>query len=316
MTASGSADIELLADKGKVTGRFTLDEMVYDASRRDAPSLDDDVVVRRPGEPEYQAADASTGKARYPVVVAVDIDMGQKAIFRGWGLDTGLRGQLSLRSSGSKPEVVGTINAVGGKFASYGQKLDIERGVVAFSGALGNPTLDVLALRPNLDAVRVGVTVTGPLQNLRVRLFSEPDLSENDKLSWLMLGRAPDSLGRDEVALLQRAAVALLSGDGEAPTDALMKSLGITDLSLRTGDTDVRQTVIGVGRQLSSRWYVGYERGVNATTGTWQLIYRAAQRYTLRMQSGMENALDIIWTWRFQPTPADAAMRKSTLTPP
>jgi len=315
VSTSGSADIDLQAERGKVSGRFVLDEMLYDASRRDAPSLDEDVVVRRAGEPQFQAADTNAGKPRYALDVAVEIDMGQKAVFRGWGLDTGLRGQLNLRSPNNRVEVLGTINAVNGKFASYGQKLDIERGIVSFSGALGNPRLDVLALRPNLDAVRVGVTISGPLQEMRIRLYSDPDMSENDKLAWLMLGRAPDSLGRNEVALLQRAAVALLSGDGEAPTDALMKSLGITDLSLRTGDSEVRETVIGIGKQLSARWYVGYERGVNATTGTWQLIYRAAQRYTLRMQSGLENALDVIWTWRLQQTPADAAMRKSTLVP-
>jgi translocation and assembly module TamB len=141
-------------------------------------------------------------------------------------------------------------------------------------------------------------------------------MSDNDKLAWLMLGRAPDTLGRNETALLQRAAVALLSGDGEAPTDALMKSLGIDDVSLRQSDTDVRETVISVGKQLSQRWYLGYERGVNATTGTWQLIYRLAQRLTVRMQSGQENALDVIWTWRFQETPLDAGMRKSTIIPP
>jgi translocation and assembly module TamB len=315
VVASGSTDIDLGAERGKITGRFALDEMLYDASRRDAPSLDEDVVVRRPGEAQFQAADAGAGKPRYVLDVVVDIDMGQKAVFRGWGLDTGLRGQLSLRSPNNRVEVVGTINAVNGKFASYGQKLDIERGIVSFSGNLGNPRLDVLALRPNLDAVRVGVTISGPLQEMRIRLYSEPDMSENDKLAWLMLGRAPDSLGRNELALLQRAAVALLSGDGEAPTDTLMKQLGITDLSLRTGDSEVRETVIGIGKQLSARWYVGYERGVNATTGTWQLIYRAAQRYTLRMQSGLENALDIIWSWRLQTTPADAGMRKSTLVP-
>ena len=59
---------------------------------------------------------------------------------------------------------------------------------------------------------------------------------------------------------------------------------------------------------------MGYERGVNATTGTWQLIYRVAQRFTLRAQSGVDNSLDVIWTWRFQETPADAGMRKSTLS--
>jgi translocation and assembly module TamB len=38
---------------------------------------------------------------------------------------------------------------------------------------------------------------------------------------------------------------------------------------------------------------------VNATTGTWQLIYRIAQRFTLRAQSGEDSALDLIWAWRW-----------------
>jgi translocation and assembly module TamB len=48
----------------------------------------------------------------------------------------------------------------------------------------------------------------------------------------------------------------------------------------------VRETVVSLGKQLSRRWYVGYERGLNATAGNWQLIYRIARRFTLRAQSG------------------------------
>ena len=59
------------------------------------------------------------------------------------------------------------------------------------------------------------------------------------------------------------------------------------------------ETIVSLGKQLSRRWYLGYERSVNATTGTWQLIYRIAQRFTLRAQSGSENALDMIWSWRW-----------------
>ncbi len=71
-------------------------------------------------------------------------------------------------------------------------------------------------------------------------------------------------------------------------------------MSLRqTEDGTVRETVVTVGKQLSQRWYVGYERSVNATTGTWQLIYRVARRFTLRAQTGEDNALDVIWTWRW-----------------
>ena len=55
-----------------------------------------------------------------------------------------------------------------------------------------------------------------------------------------------------------------------------------------------------LGKQLSRRWFVGYERGVNSTTGTWQLIYRVARRFTLRAQAGNDNAVDVIWSWRWQ----------------
>ena len=46
------------------------------------------------------------------------------------------------------------------------------------------------------------------------------------------------------------------------------------------------------------------------------LTYRIAQRITVRAQSGEDNALDVIWVWRLQETPADAGMRKSTVVPP
>ena len=73
--------------------------------------------------------------------------------------------------------------------------------------------------------------------------------------------------------------------------------------------------MVTIGKQISQRWYLGYERGVNATTGTWQLIYRIAQRFTLRAQSGVDSAIDVIWTWRTQETPADAGTRKTTVKP-
>jgi len=78
-----------------------------------------------------------------------------------------------------------------------------------------------------------------------------------------------------------------------------MRSLGIDELSLRQSDGEVRETVIALGKQLSRRWYVGYERGVNAATGTWQLIYRIAQRFTLRAQSGEDSAIDLVWLFRW-----------------
>jgi len=102
------------------------------------------------------------------------------------------------------------------------------------------------------------------------------------------------------VALISLAALALLSGEGQSPSAQLLSRIGLDELSLSQRDSgEVSETVVTVGKQISRRWYVGYERSVNNTTGTWQLIYRVAQRFTLRAQAGTDNALDAIWTWRW-----------------
>jgi translocation and assembly module TamB len=313
--ASGQAELVLQADQARLDGAFKVDEGLFDISRADAPTLDSDVTVRRDGDEVFSAAEAAAQRPSRNFALGLDIDLGEQLQLRGRGLDTLLRGQLRLTTPGGRLAINGTISTESGTYAAYGQKLDIDRGIVAFSGPPDNPRLDVLALRPNLD-LRVGVAITGNVLTPRVRLYSEPEMSDTEKLSWLLLGREPDGLDRADTALLQRAAVALLAGEGEAPTDALLRSLGIDEISLRQGDGDTRETVVSLGKQLSRRWYVGYERGVNATTGTWQLIYRIAQRFTLRAQSGEDNSLDVIWVWRVQETPADAGMRKSTVIPP
>ena len=307
LVASGSADLRLDAQRLALDGAFTVDEGLIDLSQSEARALDADVVVRRsspaasaPGQraPPLPGLAAAAPTPQRQAQVTLKINLGQKLRLRGHGVDTGLRGDLVVSSPDGKLALRGVVRTEGGTVAAYGQKLEIERGAVSFAGALDNPQLDVLAIRPNLD-VRVGVLVIGPAQNPRIRLFSEPNLADYDKLSWLVLGRAPDGLGRHDTALLQRAALALLSGDGKSPTDALLEGIGLTDFSVRQSDGDTRETIVSLGKQLSRRWYIGYERSVNATTGSWQLIYRIAQRFTLRAQSGTDNALDVIWSWRW-----------------
>ena len=57
---------------------------------------------------------------------------------------------------------------------------------------------------------------------------------------------------------------------------------------------------MGRGRQLTKRWYVGYERGLNATAGSWKLIYRVARRVSVSAQAGEDNAIDLHWILRWK----------------
>ncbi|QPF75035.1 hypothetical protein G8A07_20355 [Roseateles sp. DAIF2] len=300
LVASGQAGLQIVERSLSLNGRVEVDEGLFDFSRGNAPTLDDDVQVIRavdPAEADKATPRASKGPAP-KIDVQVAIDLGRQLRLRGRGVDTRLRGELRLIHQGAGPLLTGTVSTFGGTYDAYGQKLEIEKGEVSFAGAIDNPRINVLAVRPNTD-LRVGVTVTGTALDPRIKLFSEPEKSDTEKLSWLLLGRAPDGLGRADTALLQRAALALLSGEGESPSGKLIKNLGLDELSVSQEDSDARGTVVRLGKQLSRHWYVGYERGLNATAGSWQLIYRLAQRFTLRAQTGQDNAVDLIWQWKW-----------------
>ena len=298
IVTSGEATLQLDARSVQVDGRFTVDQGLFDFSRGTASGLGDDVHVIRESTGAEARATAPRPAAARNVKMNLALNLGPALRLRGRGLDTRLQGELLLTAPEGRLAVHGTVNAVQGTYRAYGQNLSIERGAVTFAGAIDNPRLDILALRPNVD-ILVGVAISGSANTPRISLFSEPDLPDNHKLSWLMLGRAPEGLAGSDTALLQAAAMAVLAGEGNGPVSELSRLNPLDTLSMRQTDGTVRETIVSVGKQLSQRWYIGYERSLNATAGNWQLIYRLAQRFTVRLQTGLDNSIDLIWSWRW-----------------
>ncbi|CAN5699238.1 hypothetical protein BH09PSE5_BH09PSE5_44160 [soil metagenome] len=299
IVVSGNAALKIDPTTLALDGSFRLDEGLIDFSRSDAPSLSEDVtVIRTSREPGTGAPMPGEPPKARNIAVNVRFDLGDNLRIKGRGIDTGLGGDLRITSPGGRMAVNGTIGTIGGTYQAYGQKLSIDRGILVFSGPVDNPRLDIEAIRPDTD-MKVGVQVTGPALTPRVRLYSATAMSDTDKLSWLLLGRAPDGLGRSDSALLQRAAMGLLAGESGGGSNSLVKSLGLDDVSVSQTDGAVKETVVALGKQISQRWYIGYERSLTGTTGSWQLVYRLAQRFTLRAQAGGDSSLDAIWTWRW-----------------
>jgi translocation and assembly module TamB len=308
IVTSGEAALNFSGDGSSIKGNFTIDEGLIDFTHSDAPALSDDVAVVRTvakkvkaakpaADPDATGTDAP-GAATQAMALDVALDLGKKLQLRGRGLSTRLNGLLAITAPGGRLAVNGEVKLARGKFSAYGQQLDIDPGSINFVGPPENPRLSIEAVRPNTD-VRVGVRVSGTAMNPRVRLFSEPELPEVDKLSWLVMGRASDGLGRGDTALLQAAAMALISGRGDGQAMQLVKAVGLDQLNVSQSTGEVQDTVFSLGKNLSRHWYVGYERGLNATGGNWQLIYRVARSFNLRAQSGEDNSVDAIWSWRW-----------------
>jgi translocation and assembly module TamB len=171
----------------------------------------------------------------------------------------------------------------------------------------------------------VGVQITGTARSPRVRLFSDPVLSEAETLSWLLLGRSGAN-GGAEAAMLQRAALALLGGSSNGLSGQLTQALGLDELSVRSqgdsADGNATGATIMVGKRLARNFYVAYEQALSGAMGSFQIFYDLTSRLTLRAQIGQQSVIDLIYTVRFDHAseifrrPPDPRQLQSSPKPP
>lgn len=313
-----SGDLQTRLDNGQITvrGKLVTDRAVIILPDETAPSLGSDVVVRsaaRTREADEKAAKARDAAERTeaqvvqpqtakPPDIAVNFDLGKDFAVQGRGITTRLEGNLDIRSNalGAPPRITGEVRTVRGQYRAYGQQLDVETGIARFNGPYDNPSLDILAIRPNI-AYRAGVQISGTAQAPRVRLYSEPQLSDVETLSWVVLGRASATSGGESV-LMQQAALALLGGLGKGGSGGSLASrLGLDEIGFKgpSSGSDLRSTAVTVGKRLSKDFYVTYESSLGGVVGTLYVFYDLTQRLTLRGQAGLKSGVDLIYTLKY-----------------
>ena len=157
--------------------------------------------------------------------------------------------------------------------------------------------MNILALRKGL-AVQAGVEVTGTVRQPKVRLVSTPDVPDLEKLSWIALGRAPG--GKADASLLLAAAGSIMGGQSGGVTEKISRALGVDELAIRQSGVDALTGQVGVvGKRLSDKAYLSYEQGLTAVAGVTKLTYNLTPKITLVTRAGIDNAIDVLYTLRF-----------------
>lgn len=290
--------IDIVGDLKADAGWFSLEIL------QGVPSLDDDVKVRRAGD--------DPGAVSTPLQTTMNLkfDMGPRFYITGMGLDAGLLGSIQILLNDGRLTGVGALRTRGGGIEAYGQKLRLRRGTLTFQGRLDNPLLDIEALRTG-EQVEAGVKVVGTAQRPRIDLVSYPDVSDVEKLSWLLLGRGPDESGSD-AALLLSVGTALLGGG-----QPFYKQFGLDDVSVRTGNLGSSgsilpdRTVAGdVNRdsdsQLATQFLVASKTFANGITlsveqalagsdTVGRASYRLARGLSLDLKGGSVNGIALVY---------------------
>ena len=301
LTLSGQAKVANVGRQLQVTGKFTVDRGLFNLPEKSAPKLGDDVVVYRngakPATADKRASAAEKPASPYAPRVDVQVDLGDDFRFRGSGADLRLGGTLTIRTGPNEPlQALGTIDIAEGKYEAFGAVLKIERGLLNFTGPLTNPNVNILAMRRNQD-VAAGVQVTGTVQLPRVQLVSDPNVADEEKLSWLVFGHGGSGGSGGAQAAARGAATGLLNKLGG---EKVAKRLGLDELSFGSSKTGLgSEQVVNLGKNITERLAIGYEQSLAGAASVLKLTYQLSRAWSVVLRGGQIAGLDLAYSRRF-----------------
>jgi translocation and assembly module TamB len=295
--------------------------VIKDLSEKATP-LSPDVEVVNADDKAARAQIAAAMKS-WQVNADIEVLLGDKVSFRGFGVIGLLSGDIRLQQQG-KRGLQGTGDVEldkNARYEAYGQKLQITRGRIIFAGPLTQPGIDVEASKL-VDTKTVGIRVTGRANAPEVTFFSDADISQGDIVSYLLVGRPLYQSGQlntlgskagstttapgtataaptsQDLALATAAIKLGSTGGGEDIANRLGGLLGVQDVAVGAEQTsdDTQFTVSGY---ISPRLYLSYGVGVFTPVNTVKLRYNITARLYLQAASSLENAIDLYYNFRF-----------------
>src|SRR5690606_5831762 len=222
----------------------------------------------------------------------------ERVQLKGFGAEIRMKGGVDLIQDDRDVLIGrGTLTITEGRYERFGQRLKIRSGQILFNGPLERPFINIEAVREAGDVV-AGIRLTGSITEPSITLFSEPSLPEDTIMHYLLTGNAPGAGVGDESALANRALLGLGLYGGTPLAEEFAEKFGVEEFDISTsGEGD--RTAVNVSGYLSPRLFVQYGISVFSPENTLTLRYQLRPKLFLEAISGVENILDLLYTFEF-----------------
>jgi translocation and assembly module TamB len=228
----------------------------------------------------------------------LDIRLGDDVRLSGYGAEIRLGGELAVIGDSDNPLTGrGEILIEEGRYRAYGQRLQVQDGSLLFRGPLDNPDIRLQAIREQTeDNVTVGIRARGPVRNPRTEIFSLPAMPQQDAMHYLLTGRGPGGAGVDTRQAVNDALIGLGAAQATRGLGEAASELGIEDFRVSTGSGDAG-TEVQLSGYLTPDLFIRYGMGIHEQVNTLRLRYRLRERLYVEVISGLESAVDLIYSF-------------------
>lgn len=294
VTATGDAGIEIGPEAIHVTGEARLDEVEArpPESGRE-PIVEIEVTeINRP-----DSLNAAPQTRTSPITLDYHVTAPGRIFIRGPAFDSEWSADVQARGPLSALKLLGRADLLRGSASLVGRPFELESGVVRFSGAPDEASVDIVAQRET-EGLTAIVNVSGPVTAPRIALTSRPVLPNDEVLSRVLFGRSVSELSTLEAAQLAAALSSAATGGGGFDAFERLRDLtGVDRLSIRTSASGA--PIVTGGRYIDEDVYLEIEAGGGSEAGTtarieWEL------RPNLRLLSRVTGTADasIALRWR------------------
>lgn len=232
----------------------------------------------------------------------IKIHIGDDVKLNAYGLKTDLNGDLMVRQGAQGLGLYGQVYLKNGSYASFGQDLVIRKGMINFGGLPSQPSLDIEAIR-NPEAIEdtnvtAGVKISGLADSPEVKIFSEPGMSQDQALSYILTGRSLESGGDASGNSIAAALIGMSLSKSSKLVGGVGSAFGLNDLSVTTAGIGDNTKVVA-SASLTPKFRVKYGVGIFAPLTELTLRYRLAPSLYLQWMSSINQAVDLMYRFEF-----------------
>ncbi|MGP9710135.1 translocation/assembly module TamB domain-containing protein [Psychrobacter sp. AOP29-E1-7] len=238
----------------------------------------------------------------------VGIDLGEDINFRGFGAVIPLAGAINITQNDT-----GVMRAKGVVQVSrrtdinaFGQSLELNYGQVRFDGDVMNPSLSIEAVK-TIESKTVGLRVKGDAETPNIIVFNNAGLTQQQAMNALVTGRLT-STGATQISeqgfkseVTNNLAAAGLSfglSGTRSLTNQIGQAFGLQGLTVDASGSS-EDTNVNVTGYVTPDLYIRYGVGVFNAESTLSARYQLTRRIYVEASSATENAIDVVYSWRF-----------------
>ena len=299
-----TGDLKIIgnANGAEVYGSLSADSLRISLSEKSASPVDTiDVIYINQTEPLLQTDPSSD----WPLKLEIELDIPGTARITDSDLSTKWEGHVNVKGSPESPKLFGELKVIEGKYLFNGRTFDIDQGTITFAGDIEKKTSLYVIANMDIEKNNIEVIVKGHADNPEISFRSNPSMSQQEILSWLLFNKGLSNITTFQGSQLNHSITNIKKGNsGPNFLNKLKSTLGLDRIDISGNPNgDEGEMKVKVGKYISKSTFLSVSKKItndsNRTTGANAIGIESELTRDIKLQAEVDDdssgQINLLW---------------------